>query len=49
MAGEASERGDETTVFDPTGLAIQDVTAARTDNRRGRKEGVGETFELVGV
>ena len=44
-----ASRGDDITVFDSTGLAIQDVAAARLVNRRGREKGVGMPFELVGT
>ena len=50
VAGEAPSRdGDDITVFDSTGLAIQDVAAARLVNDRGRDHGVGTPFELVGT
>lgn len=50
VAGETSLPGDdEITVFDSTGLAIQDVAAARIVNERGREKGVGTPFELVGT
>jgi len=50
VAGEATERAeDDITVFDSTGLAIQDVAAARLVNERGREGGVGTPFELVGT
>jgi alanine dehydrogenase len=50
VAGEKQlPEDDEITVFDSTGLAIQDVAAARVVNERGRKKGVGKPFELVGT
>jgi alanine dehydrogenase len=50
VAGEAPTRDeDDITVFDSTGLAIQDVAAARIVNERGRERGVGSPFELVGT
>jgi alanine dehydrogenase len=50
VAGEAPPREeDDITVFDSTGLAIQDVAAARLVNERGRERGVGTPFELVGT
>ena len=50
VAGEAPPREeDDVTVFDSTGLAIQDVAAARLVNERGRERGVGTPFELVGT
>ena len=50
VAGETPERHeDEITVFDSTGLAIQDVATARLVNSRGRDRGVGTPFELVGI
>lgn len=48
VSGDAPDRDEEgITVFDSTGLAIQDVAAARLVNERGRKRDVGEPFELV--
>ncbi|MDY6780700.1 MAG: ornithine cyclodeaminase family protein, partial [Halobacteria archaeon] len=50
VAGEAPGReGDEITVFDSTGLAIQDVAASRIVYERGKKEDVGTPFSLVGT
>ena len=50
VAGEKpSPADDRITVFDSTGLAIQDVAAARLVNARGRENGVGTPFELVGT
>jgi Predicted ornithine cyclodeaminase, mu-crystallin homolog len=50
ITGETSlPSDDDITVFDSTGLAIQDVAAARIVNERGRKKGVGKPFELVGT
>lgn len=50
VAGEKpSPTDDRITVFDSTGLAIQDVAAARIVNARGRESGVGVPFELVGT
>lgn len=43
------QREDDITVFDSTGLAIQDSVTARLVNERGRKKGVGTPFELVGT
>ena len=50
VTGEAPEREDgDITVFDSTGLAIQDVAAARLVNSRGRERDEGTPFELVGT
>ncbi|MDZ7688421.1 MAG: ornithine cyclodeaminase family protein [Halobacteriales archaeon] len=50
VTGEVpSPEDDEITVFDSTGLAIQDVATARLVNLRGREDGVGTPFELVGT
>ncbi len=49
VIGECKGRtaGDGVTVFDSTGLAIQDVAAARVTYERARKNGNGYGFELV--
>jgi len=49
VVGERSGRegGDGVTVFDSTGLAIQDVAAAHVVYERATEEGLGELFELV--
>jgi len=50
VMGEAPEREDgDITVFDSTGLAIQDVAAARLVNSRGRERDEGTPFGLVGT
>jgi len=51
VAGETAgrEAGDGVTVFDSTGLAIQDVAAAHVVYERAREEGVGTDFALVGT
>jgi len=41
------ESDDGVTVFDSTGLAIQDVAAAHVVYERAEAEGLGEPFELV--
>ncbi|MFB6160097.1 MAG: ornithine cyclodeaminase family protein [Haloferacaceae archaeon] len=41
--------GDGVTVFDSTGLAIQDVAAARVVYEHARERGVGTEFDLLGV
>jgi len=41
------ESGDAVTVFDSTGLAIQDVAAAHVVYERASEDGLGELFELV--
>jgi len=40
-------RGDEITVFDSTGLAIQDVALARVVYDAARSKGIGQAVELV--
>jgi alanine dehydrogenase len=49
VVGERSgrERDDGMTVFDSTGLAIQDVAAAHVVYERAEAEELGEPFELV--
>ena len=49
VVGERPGRTDEdgVTVFDSTGLAIQDVAAARVAYERAREQGLGQPFELV--
>jgi len=49
VAGEKPSPPDGITVFDSTGLAIQDVAAARIVNARGRERDEGTPFELVGT
>ncbi|MFP4189103.1 MAG: ornithine cyclodeaminase family protein [Halobacteriales archaeon] len=50
VAGAVSGHDEsDITVFDSTGLAIQDVATARLVNERGRERGVGTPFELVGT
>jgi alanine dehydrogenase len=50
VSGDPPERNeDDVTVFDSTGLAIQDVAAARLVNERGRERDVGTPFDLVGT
>ncbi|WP_424017396.1 ornithine cyclodeaminase family protein [Halorientalis pallida] len=51
VIGEASGRTDEDgiTVFDSTGLAIQDVASAHVVYEYAREHGVGESMELVGT
>jgi alanine dehydrogenase len=51
VAGEKAGRedGDGVTVFDSTGLAIQDVAAAHVVYERARETGVGTDFALVGT
>ncbi len=41
-------RGDEITVFDSTGLALQDLALARVVYEEARRRGVGLDVELVG-
>jgi alanine dehydrogenase len=50
VIGEASGRTDDgITVFDSTGLAIQDVASAHVVYEYAREHGVGESMELVGT
>ncbi len=51
VSGQAAgrENGDGVTVFDSTGLAIQDVAAAHVVYERARENGVGTDFALVGT
>jgi alanine dehydrogenase len=51
VAGEKAGRedGDGVTVFDSTGLAIQDVAAAHVVYERAREADVGTDFALVGT
>ncbi|MFB6117392.1 ornithine cyclodeaminase family protein [Halosegnis sp.] len=50
LAGRGEPGGPEgVTVFDSTGLAIQDVAAAHVVYERARDEDVGTDFELVGT
>ena len=48
-AGKKKGRqGDEITIFDSTGLALQDVALARALYEAARTKGVGTPFDLVG-
>jgi alanine dehydrogenase len=51
VAGDAAGRtaADGVTVFDSTGLAIQDVAAAHVVYERAEREGIGTRFPLVGT
>ncbi|MGI2335589.1 MAG: ornithine cyclodeaminase family protein [Dehalogenimonas sp.] len=40
---------DTVTVFDSTGLAIQDIACARYIYEKAREHGVDQTFDLIGV
>jgi len=40
--------GDEITVFDSTGLAIQDIITARMLFETARREGIGHEFDVIG-
>lgn len=46
VAGDLEARG-EITVFDSTGLAIQDVATSRVIYERGEERGLGTAFKLV--
>jgi ornithine cyclodeaminase/alanine dehydrogenase len=49
VAGKKKAReGDEITIFDSTGLAVQDVALARALYEVARSKGVGQLFDLVG-
>ncbi|TFG47236.1 MAG: ornithine cyclodeaminase family protein, partial [Dehalococcoidia bacterium] len=37
------------TVFDSTGLAIQDIACARFIYDKARAQGIGQAFDLIGV
>jgi len=48
LAGKKSGRqGDEITVFDSTGLAIQDLALARHIRARAEERGLGARLELI--
>ena len=51
VAGNAPgrESDDEVTLFDSTGLAIQDVAAAHVIYEHAREQGIGTDFALVGT
>jgi len=51
VSGQAAgrEAGDGVTVFDSTGLAIQDVAAAHVVYEHARERGLGTEFALVGT
>jgi alanine dehydrogenase len=51
VAGEVAGRTDDdgVTVFDSTGLAIQDVAAAHVVYEHADERGIGRPFELVGT
>jgi alanine dehydrogenase len=51
VAGTAPGRqsDEEVTLFDSTGLAIQDVAAAHVVYERAREQGIGTDFTLVGT
>ena len=49
VAGKKAGRtGDEITIFDSTGLAIQDVAVAKAIYDQARERGVGQNIALVG-
>jgi len=49
VAGKKPGRqGDEITIFDSTGLAVQDVALAKALYEVARSKGVGQMFDLVG-
>ena len=49
VAGKKPGRkGDEITIFDSTGLALQDVALAKALYDVARAKGVGQMFDLVG-
>jgi alanine dehydrogenase len=48
LAGKKSAReGDEVTIFDSTGLAIQDLALARLVYERARERGLGAAMEII--
>ncbi|WP_321423066.1 alanine dehydrogenase [uncultured Methanobacterium sp.] len=44
---ETGREGDEITIFDSTGLAVQDVVTAGLIYRRARKKGFGVDFDFI--
>jgi alanine dehydrogenase len=44
---ETGREGDEITIFDSTGLAVQDVVTAGLIYRRAREQGVGVDFDFI--
>lgn len=46
---KAGRRGTEITVFDSTGLALQDLALARAAVDEARKRGLGQEIDLVGA
>lgn len=44
---ETGREGDEITIFDSTGLAVQDVVTAGLIYRRAREQGVGMDFDFI--
>ncbi len=50
VAGKMKVRsGDEITVFDSTGLAIQDIAAAKAVYEKSKKMGLGREIDFVGL
>ena len=48
VAGKkAAREGDEITIFDSTGLAIQDLALARNVYERARERGLGTAMEII--
>ena len=44
---ETGREGDEITIFDSTGLAVQDVVTAGLIYRRDREQGIGMDFDFI--
>ena len=44
---ETGREGDEITIFDSTGLAVQDVVTAGLIYRRAREQGIGMDFDFI--
>lgn len=44
---ETGREGDEITIFDSTGLAVQDVVTAGLIYRRAREKGIGMDFDFI--
>ena len=47
VGNETGREGDEITIFDSTGLAVQDVVTAGLIYRRAREKGIGTDFDFI--
>ena len=47
IGNETGREGDEITIFDSTGLAVQDVVTAGLIYRRAREQGIGVDFDFI--